>query len=34
LRSGERSLFTFSGTLKRVKRQMPPADAASAAGSA
>jgi acyl-coenzyme A thioesterase PaaI-like protein len=25
LRSGERSLFTFSGTLKRVKRQMPPA---------
>ena len=25
LRSGERSLFTFSGTIKRVKRQMPPA---------
>ena len=25
LRSGERSLFTFSGTIKRVKQQMPPA---------
>jgi acyl-coenzyme A thioesterase PaaI-like protein len=25
LRSGERPLFTFSGTLKRVKLQMPPA---------
>jgi len=25
LRSGERPLFTFSGTIKRVKRQMPPA---------
>jgi acyl-coenzyme A thioesterase PaaI-like protein len=25
LRSGERSLFTFSGTIKRVKRQMPSA---------
>jgi acyl-coenzyme A thioesterase PaaI-like protein len=24
LKSGERSLFTFSGTLKRVKRGMPP----------
>ena len=25
MRSGERPLFTFSGTLKRVKLQMPPA---------
>jgi acyl-coenzyme A thioesterase PaaI-like protein len=25
LRSGERPLFTFSGTIKRVKRRMPPA---------
>ncbi len=25
LTSGERSLFTFSGTIKRVKRRMPPA---------
>jgi acyl-coenzyme A thioesterase PaaI-like protein len=25
LRSGERPLFTFSGTLKRVKQKMPPA---------
>jgi acyl-coenzyme A thioesterase PaaI-like protein len=25
LRSGERPLFTFSGTLKRIKLQMPPA---------
>jgi acyl-coenzyme A thioesterase PaaI-like protein len=25
LKSGERSLFTFSGTLKRVKRRMPAA---------
>ncbi len=25
LKSGERPLFTFSGTLKRVKRRMPPA---------
>jgi hypothetical protein len=25
LRSGERLLFTFSGTIKRVKRRMPPA---------
>ena len=25
LRSGERSLFTFSGTIKRVKRKAPPA---------
>ena len=25
LKSGERSLFTFSGTLKRVKRRIPPA---------
>jgi acyl-coenzyme A thioesterase PaaI-like protein len=25
LRSGERPLFTFSGTIKRVKRQMPQA---------
>ncbi len=24
LKSGERSLFTFSGTLKRVKRRTPP----------
>jgi hypothetical protein len=23
LKSGERSLFTFSGTIKRVKRRMP-----------
>ena len=23
--SGERKLFTFSGTIKRVKRRMPPA---------
>jgi acyl-coenzyme A thioesterase PaaI-like protein len=23
LRSGERSLFTFSGTIKRVKRRIP-----------
>ena len=27
LKSGERSLFTFSGTLKRVKRRMPAASA-------
>jgi acyl-coenzyme A thioesterase PaaI-like protein len=25
LKSGERPLFTFSGTIKRVKRRMPPA---------
>ena len=25
LTSGERKLFTFSGTIKRVKRRMPPA---------
>ena len=25
LRSGERSLFTFSGTIKRVKWKVPPA---------
>ena len=31
LKSGERSLFTFSGTIKRVKRRMPaPANAAGA----
>jgi acyl-coenzyme A thioesterase PaaI-like protein len=33
LTSGERKLFSFSGTIKRVKRRMPPA-AASPAGSA
>ena len=26
LKSGERSLFTFSGTIKRVKMKMPPMD--------
>ena len=25
LKSGERPLFTFSGTIKRVKRRTPPA---------
>src|SRR5713101_3558643 len=25
LKSGERPLFTFSGTIKRVKRRLPPA---------
>jgi acyl-coenzyme A thioesterase PaaI-like protein len=25
LKSGERPLFTFSGTIKRVKRKVPPA---------
>jgi len=25
LKSGERPLFTFSGTIKRVKRRPPPA---------
>jgi hypothetical protein len=24
LRSAERPLFTFSGTIKRVKRRLPP----------
>jgi hypothetical protein len=24
LTSGERALFTFSGTIKRVKRRLPP----------
>lgn len=28
LRSGERKLFTFSGTIKRVKRKAPPATGA------
>jgi uncharacterized protein (TIGR00369 family) len=27
LKSGERSLFTFSGTIKRVKRRVPAVDA-------
>src|SRR5262245_48420381 len=27
LRSGERKLFTFSGTIKRVKLKKPPTDA-------
>ena len=30
LRSGERALFTFSGTIKRVKRKAPPAAIAAA----
>ena len=30
LRSGERALFTFSGTIKRVKRKTPPAAIAAA----
>ena len=30
LRSGERPLFTFSGTIKRVKRKTPPAAIAAA----
>jgi len=25
LASGERKLFSFSGTIKRVKRRLPPA---------
>jgi hypothetical protein len=33
LKSGERPLFTFSGTIKRMKRRTS-ADAASPAGSA
>ena len=31
LRSGERKLFTFSGTIKRVKGKKPPATGASGA---
>ena len=30
LSSGERKLFTFSGTIKRVKRRLPPATGGSA----
>jgi acyl-coenzyme A thioesterase PaaI-like protein len=30
LRSGERKLFTFSGTIKRVKRKKPPVAGATA----
>ena len=30
LRSGERAVFTFSGTIKRVKRKAPPAAIAAA----
>jgi acyl-coenzyme A thioesterase PaaI-like protein len=33
LKSAERPLFTFSGTIKRVKRRMPAAAAAPSAGS-
>jgi acyl-coenzyme A thioesterase PaaI-like protein len=32
LKSGERSLFSFSGTIKRVKRRMPPPAADNDAG--
>ena len=28
LKSGERPLFTFSGTIKRVKRKVPPTEIA------
>jgi acyl-coenzyme A thioesterase PaaI-like protein len=31
LTSGERKLFSFSGTIKRVKRRMPPTAASPAA---
>jgi acyl-coenzyme A thioesterase PaaI-like protein len=30
LRSGERKLFTFSGTIKRVGKKLPAADASGA----
>ena len=28
LKTGERPLFTFSGTIKRVKRRVPPTEVA------